>query len=64
MMGIQHWGAFGGFQNQTAFNAAFVDNYAKAVTGIAPSYLIKEQIFHEIGKITLTTCDNIDMLMC
>jgi hypothetical protein len=103
MMGIQHWGAFGGFQNQTgalvghwtngqnvitaiphpsqkppsvaqlnmrakfktvvgflrrltplirvgyqhahkekqtAFNAAFVDNYAKAVTGVAPDYLI------------------------
>ncbi|WP_316812617.1 DUF6266 family protein [Pedobacter heparinus] len=34
-----------GYQNahkekQSAFNAAFVDNYANAVTGIAPNYLI------------------------
>lgn len=39
-----------GYQNahkekQTAFNAAFVDNYAKAVTGVAPNYTIDYEKF-------------------
>ncbi|MBB5440109.1 hypothetical protein HDC92_003807, partial [Pedobacter sp. AK017] len=39
-----------GYQNahkekQTAFNAAFVDNYAKAVAGIGPNYTIDYEKF-------------------